>query len=259
MTTDPTVSAPTRPSSTGAALTLIAAECKLLRRNTTVWVTALAIPVLIGVAWMMSGAPVGEGLGAIVASQMVMILGFTVHTVGVMTLAARRQTLVLKRWRTTQASDGAILVGSTGLLAVLAFVQAVLLGALSSWVSSELPVQPLALVLGLVTGIAAVGGLTFVVASRTRTAEHSMITTGPLLICLMGVGAVVLSNPVGEVGIVPLLLPGGGPTELVRMGWTGIPEGGLMGTLVPAAAAAVVTAALSVWAAMRFFRWEPRS
>jgi ABC-2 type transport system permease protein len=239
-------------------LTLFRTELTLLSRDTTAWGTAIAVPLLLGGAWIVSAPPFGDGWGAVIATQLVVLLAFTLHTVGVMALAGRRQELVLQRWHTTQASTMGILLGTMSVPVVLTLGQAALLTAITMAVAGASPASWPLLVVAVVTATATVTGLTFVAAAFTRSPEHAMITTAPVLIVLIGGSAwALLGDPIGSYGTLAALVPGVAATELTLAAWDGW-TGPVWSTFRDAFIGAAALVALSVDGARRVFRFEPR-
>lgn len=245
-----------------ATMTLMTNEFRMLGRNTTAWSTAIALPVLLA-GFMALGEPsLGDGIGALMALQVLVMLVFTLHTVGTMTLAARRQHLVLKRWRSSQASDVAILLGTIAPVVVMTVLQIALLTLFTAVIHDAAPAVPVLLVAGVGSACALVAALTFVVAGFTRGPEHAMITTVPVSAALLAGALPVLSRPLDQLPAAVLAIPGAAPTQLILLGWQGTESQGAAGTMVqalPGLAAGAVLTAVAVAMAARFFRWEPRS
>lgn len=240
---------------------LVRAELTLLRRDTTAWSTAIAIPLLLSAVWMVSDPPVGEGLGGVIVLQVMSLLVFTLHTVGTMTLASRREQLVLKRWRTSQASATGVLVGSIGVPAGLVVLQAAVLSAITMRIGGLAPASATMMLVGVVSGVISIAAITFIAAAFTRSAEHAMVTTFPLVAALIGGAVWTLSRPFDAFDWAVLAVPGGATTQLLRLGWDGPAEPGATAWLVEAApglAASALLTAIAVAAAVRCFRWEPR-
>lgn len=244
------------------AYALMRTEFTLLRRDTTAWTTAIALPFLLGAVWMFNPPPMLDGGATVAVLQVMGLLVFTLHTVGVMALAARRDQLVLKRWRTSQAEPMSILAGSIGVPAGLVIAQAVALAAITAAVTGARPANVAVLALGVLSGVAVIGAATFVVAGFTRSPEHAMVTTVPVLMVLMVAAMWSLGRPFDPFDLTALALPSGATIQLLRLGWDGpVGDGGLhawVTAAAPSVVAAVVYTALGSAAAARWFRWEPR-
>lgn len=243
-------------------IALLRAELTLLRRDTTAWATAIALPFALGAWWIVSDPPFADGVGAIVALQVATLLIFSLHTVGTMALASRREQLILKRWRSSQASSLSVLVGTIGVPAGLVVIQAVVLSALTMVATDTMPASVTMLLVGAVSGVSIIGALTFVAAAFTRSSEHAMITTFPLILVVMAGTVWALMRPYDAFDLPLLAVPGGAMTQLLRLGWDGPSDGaGMVAWLSQATPSLVATAALTAVAtvaARRWFRWEPR-
>ncbi|RZS43378.1 ABC-2 type transport system permease protein [Herbihabitans rhizosphaerae] len=240
-----------------ALLKLSTVELKLLVRNKTVAVTAIALPLMFG-AFLVANrdaTAMHGGWPAVVALQFVSLLGFTVYVSVTTTLAARRQDLYLKRLRSGEVSDGAILGGMMVPFAVLGVAQAVVILIYISVNGAPVPADPVALVLALIVGVAVSMAVGVVTSAVTATAEMAQITTAPFFFALLGGAIWALTNP-GDV--LPLIAPGGAVTDLVSRAWD---DGGIaahLGDALPALGISAVWVIVSVVAAGRLFRWEPR-
>ncbi|MET1071320.1 MAG: ABC transporter permease [Umezawaea sp.] len=224
-------------------------ELKLLLRNKTAAGIAVATPLLIG-ALLLGNGP--EDWTFTITVQLVLMLGFTVYTTVTTSLVARRQDLHLKRLRTGEASDTAVVVGLLAPIALLGLVQTALLLGMSTVAGAPLPERPLLLVLAVVGGVAMCCAAGVATTAITSTAELGQITTAPFFFALFG-GAMwtLVADPVD---LRMLAVPGGQVAELVRAAWGGPTDN------VPTAAAALVAwIAIGYGLATRAFRWEPRS
>jgi ABC-2 type transport system permease protein len=233
---------------------LAAAELKLIVRSPLAAGTAILAPLAMGLILIGNGdLPVAM----VVSMQLVGLLGFTPYAGATTTLAARRQHLVLKRLRTSPASDRAIIAGLLVPLVVLVVVQAVVLVATTIAVTRSWPHAWWPIGLAVAGGTALAVALAFVTAAVTSGAEMAQLTTLPLFVVLFGGSMWVLATTAGEVTWLMMAVPGAAVTQLVRLGWEGTALS--FATVVPPLVAMTVTAAVSTWLAARVFRWQPRS
>ncbi|GAA4911964.1 ABC transporter permease [Streptomyces coeruleoprunus] len=241
------------------------AELTLLVRNRMALFTALLMPALMIGSIRAATDRVGlDGTGMNVAEAAVtggvgMVLLLVVYLNLVSAYVGRREELVLKRLRTGEASDREILAGTALPATCLALVQCVLLVAAAvTLLGVRAPERPELLVGGLLAGIALCVGLAVVTSGATRTVESAQLTTMPLfLVSALGSGLFVPVEVFPEtMASVCELLPLSGVMTLVRAGWLG---GGDGGELLKAALTTLGWAAVSVLAARRWFRWEPRT
>jgi ABC-2 type transport system permease protein len=249
---------------------LARAELTLLLRNRMQLVTALLMPLAVPFLFLpmarRGGTP--EALAAALGTMFVVALLFIVYYNLLSAYVARRQDLVLKRLRTGEASDAAVL-GATAVPALLvAAVMILVMGAISlPLLELPLPQHPLGLVVGLVLGAAVMVPLALMTANITRTVEAAQVTCLPLMaVLVIGAGA-ALPLEIMPDWFVRLIgfVPSAPITELVRLGWLGIDSTGaaVTGTEVwtmLAGQSAILLAwlALGLWFVSQHFRWEPR-
>jgi ABC-2 type transport system permease protein len=193
------------------------------------------------------------GWGGAAGLILVTLMGFTAYAAGTTVLAARRQQFVLKRLRTSGASDTAIIVGVVMPSAALTVAQTVVLFGIVG-VHGGLPaVRPVPLLLAVVMGAAVAAVLAVLTAAFTATPEAAQLTTSPIGLAFFGGGLWVVSTPPGEVTWAMLALPGGSIAQLTRIGW-GEPVAGQGGAVVALALLVLVVTPLAV----RAFSWDPR-
>lgn len=236
-------------------LALLRTEVHLLLRDSTAFVTAVALPLVVGGMWIVGDPPIGDGVGALAVIQLMVMLAFTLHSVGVMVLASRREAGVLRRWRVSGASDAAILGGTLGVPTGLAIVQAWVLTALTAWLWGVAPGRVDLVVLGTLLGATVLLGWTVVAAAFTRSAEHSMITTFPVIMLLIFGTTFALTQPLTATDWSVLAIPVGPAIQLLRMGWeSGAATAGGVAIAVAAGAVHTLVAAAAAWV---YFRWSP--
>lgn len=232
------------------------AELVQVLRNRAVLITSLIMPVAAS-AFFIRFRDVFAGIGSLgyVAAVLVFTISvFTLYATTVTTLAARRQTLFLKRLRSTAAGDGEILVGLVLPIAVVVIVQiAVVLGVFIA--VGGAPALAWLVLVGVVVALAMMLALGLATAGFTDSPEHAQVTSLPL-----SLGVIAVTSWVGITGTESLpwlkrLLPGGAATELIVGAWNGgVPLAELLPLLVPSLAWVLVAVVL----ALRLFRWEPR-
>ncbi|MCC5948408.1 MAG: hypothetical protein JJT89_08110 [Nitriliruptoraceae bacterium] len=238
------------------SLALLRTELTLLYRDSTAFTTAVALPIVIGGLWALNDPPIGQGIAAMAVLQLQLMLAFTLHCLGVMVLAARRERGVLRRWRASTASDTAILIGTLGVPAGLAIVQALALTGATAWLWDAVPARPELVLAGVVGGVLVLLGWTVLVAAFTRSSEHSMITTLPVILLLVFSTSFALSRPLVGLDLAVLALPGGPSTQLMRMAWDA--DAATAPALLSAGGACLAHALLALGAARARFRWTPQ-
>ncbi|WP_411113244.1 ABC transporter permease [Streptomyces sp. 029-5] len=195
-----------------------------------------------------------RSLGYIAAVVVCTVAAFGLYATIVTTLASRRQTLFLKRLRSTPASDAGILSGLVLPVTVLALIQVTVILVVLTAVAGK-PANGLLLAAAVVSTVIMMLGLGLATAGLTNSPEHAQVTTLPV-----SLGAVAVTNWVGitgteELTLLKRLLPGGSATELAVNAWNGgVPVAESLPLLLPTLAWVVVAVAL----ASRLFRWEPR-
>jgi ABC-2 type transport system permease protein len=225
-------------------------------RNRSVLITGLIMPIAASAYFIIRRDDFEEvgSLGYIAAVIVVTIAAFSLYSTTVTTLAARRQTLFLKRLRSTAAGDPAILSGLVLPLSTLSVIQVASILAVFGAVAGT-PAQVATLTIAIAAVFVMMLAFGVATAGFTRSPEHAQVTTLPLAL-----GTPILASWVGISGtenlaIVKRLLPGGAATELIVDAWnSGVPIDDALPLLAPTFAWIVVASALAV----RMFRWEPR-
>lgn len=237
-------------------LPIARSELVQVLRNRAVLLSSFLMPVAVSAFFIHQRDAFAEigSLGYIAAVLVVTVAAFTLYASIVTTLAARRQTLFLKRLRSTAAGDPAILTGLVAPVAVLAAVQVVALLAVFAVVSGA-PADPLLLAAAVAATFVMMVALGLATAGVTNSPEHAQVTTLPLTLGTVAVASWVGITGTEELALVKRLLPGGSASELVVDAWNGgAPLRDSLLLLAPTLAWVVVAVAL----AARMFRWEPR-
>lgn len=243
-----------RASTTGSILALAGSEVRLLVRNRLVASTALLIPLATAAGFGASGIRYGEGWGGTVAFMVLTMLLLTVYVSATTAVAARRSGLVLKRMRSGETPEWAILAGMLLPTVGLAVIQSVLIGGMFVAFGADLPEQPLLVLAGAVGGSALCAAFALATTRITATAEMAQMTTMPFFFAALAGAFWITSTPVDEATTLMLINPGGAIMHLIQAGW----DGGSAHTLT-AAAALVSWTAVGYELARRTFTWEPRS
>lgn len=237
-------------------LSIALSELTQLFRNRLVLLNSFVIPVAVCVFFVYKHETFADlrSLGYIAAVVIFTVAAFGLYATTVTTLASRRQTLFLKRLRSTPAGDAAILSGLVLPVSVLALVQVTAILAVLAAVAGE-PDNVLLLGAAVFSTVIMMLALGLATAGVTNSPEHAQVTTLPI-----SLGAIAVSNWVAitgteELPLLKRLLPGGSATELVLNAWNGgVPVTESLPLLLPTLAWVVISVAL----ASRLFRWEPR-
>jgi ABC-2 type transport system permease protein len=232
----------------GRIAALVWSELRLILRNRTLLTSVLIVPLALGAFLTFSQI---DSPTYVVAMQMVFALGMGVYVGGTQTLVARRQSRVLKRFRTSGISDGGLLLGTVGPAAVLALGQLVLFALFDVVAGIPAPIVPLALPLAVLGGLALVTTAALATAIVTPSAERAQITTLPLFFVVVASAVIIAVLPADGWSDALALLPGGAVGALSRIAY-GAPWSPYV--LVSLVAWPV----LFGWLAARNFRWDAR-
>ncbi|MFD0773823.1 ABC transporter permease [Streptomonospora algeriensis] len=187
------------------------------------------------------------------------------------TYAARREQLILKRFRASGVPPVALFGATTlSVLAVVLLLTAVPVGVLIAG-PGELPTDPVMMALALVLSTVTMVLLGAASTRLARNAESAqMISMVPFLVLYLSSGLMLpLEILPDELETVCRLLPMAPVVELLRGGYTGHDVfGGLAGAspatglelwaaALPSLAVVLAWTALSVLS-LRYFRWDPR-
>lgn len=227
---------------------LVSSELRLILRNRTLLTSVLIVPLALGVFLTFSQI---ESPTYVVAMQLIFALGMGVYVAGTQTLVARRQSRVLKRFRTSGISDAGLLVGTIGPAAVLALGQLVLFALFDVVAGLPAPTAPLALPLAVVGGLALVATAALATSIVTPTAERAQITTLPLFFVMVAAAVIIAVLPAGGWLDALALLPGGALGALSRIAY-----GAPWSPYVPLSL--VAWPLLFGWLAARNLRWDAR-
>jgi ABC-2 type transport system permease protein len=250
----------TRPS---RVLALGATELKLILRNRTAAVSAIVLPLGVGLFWVFTFDSYGDPVrrSVVVSLQLAVVLGMSVYVTATQTLVARRQARVLKRMRTSGLDDPGLLMAVTAPSVVVGIVQLAVFAVIDAATGTPVPGDLLPLVLAVVGGLALAVTAALATAVVTSTPERAQITTIPIVFVMLG-GAVGLAAVAADGWWQALvLLPGAAVGQLARLAMTGGTwepgPAGLPAVLAPAVALIGWSAVFGTLA-MRSIRWDPR-
>ena len=235
-------------------LPIAQAELRMLWRNKVVAACAILMPLAFAVLLIVMRDRFGGEGGTIAALQIIVMAGFGVYITATTTLAARRQTLLLKRLRSTAITDGAILGGL--LLPVITLNVVQLLIVLTAMVATgEFPANGWLVALHVAVVELMFLALALATWGLTSTPEQAQITTMPVFILALGTAMWITLTGSGSQLAVQRALPGGASVEAIVGAWSGTVPG-IQGLLLTLPTLAWALAGLL--AAIRLFRWEPR-
>ncbi|GAA1935798.1 ABC transporter permease [Streptomyces durmitorensis] len=237
-------------------LSIALSELTQIFRNRLILLNSFIIPVAACAFFVHQHETFADlrSLGYIAAVVMFTVAAFGLYATTVTTLASRRQTLFLKRLRSTPAGDASILSGLTLPVTALALVQVTVILAVLAVVAGE-PDNVLLLAAAVLSTLIMMLALGLATAGLTNSPEHAQVTTLPVSLGAIAVVNWVAITGTEELTLLKRLLPGGSATELVLNAWNGgVPVTESLPLLLPTLAWVVVSVAL----ASRLFRWEPR-
>ncbi|WP_235484150.1 ABC transporter permease [Frigoribacterium sp. Leaf172] len=241
---------PATPVRRSGPLAIAVAELRMLVRNRTVALCALLLPLAFGALTFAVGS-YGTG-GMLAGVQIIGMLGLGVYVTATTTLAARRQSLHLKRLRSGSVSDAGIIGGLV--LPVVAVSLAQLVIVLGVLAIEEPPVNPGLLIVAVLVAEVMFAAFALATAGFSTSPEHAQYTTMPIYLITLGVAIWWTITGADDLLWLKRILPGGGLMELIVLAW----NGGDLGLLPVLLAPTLLWAAVAVAGAVRFFRWEPR-
>lgn len=251
-------------------LGLAHAELTLLLRNRMQLFTALVMPLAIPLMYLplKNSGISGPALAGALGLMYVVALLFVVYYNLLCAYVARRESLVLKRLRTGEASDATVLTATAVPALVIAFVMLTLMTALAvPLLDLPVPSHPLLLVASVALGAAVLVPLALATANLTRTVESAQVTSLPFMtIAIVGAGSALPLDLMPEwLQRIIDVIPTAPLVSLVRLGWLGTDESGtaLAGSEVwresaPQAGILLAWFVLGCWFVSRRLRWEPR-
>lgn len=237
-------------------LTIARTELTQIFRNRSVLITSLIMPLAAAAFFIYyrdTFAQIGS-LGYVAAVLVFTVGAFSLFTTAVTTLASRRQTLFLKRLRSTAARDGSILTGLVFPVMVISIIQViVLLGVFAA--VGESPSSLAVLAVAIVATFVMMLALAIATAGITNSPEHAQVTTLPVSLGVIAVASWVGITGTESLALVKRLLPGGAATELITDAWNGsVTLSDSLMLLAPTLA----WVGLAIVLASAMFRWEPR-
>ncbi len=237
--------------STPRFATISLSELRLIARNKTVLMGATLFPLALGVFLIYSREDVGRGWPQLVLLQIVFFTMFTVYLTITTTLTTRRNDLFLKRLRSGESSDVAILAGLIAPVIALLLAQLAIVAVAMGIAGATIPENSLLLAvgaIGFITSAAAMGVLT---GNFTPSAAAAQVTSLPFLTIAAGSALWALLATDWYIA----LLPGGAFAVLVNAayGHSAGPE-----QLLLAVGSLVAWTVIPALIAYKTFRWEPR-
>lgn len=238
---------------------LLLMELKLLLRRRITALSVVGVPVLLAALLLFGDRPEDlAGWGKVLGSNVLLLTVLSTYLVSLTVFTARRQSLVLKRLRTSSLSDPAIFASVLAPVVVVGLGQTVAFLVFSVAVGAPAPSSPGLLVAGVVLCVAVASALGVATACLSRSVEATQVTGTP--VTLAAVAGVFLAQSSSDAAAASALaLPLTGPADLVTRGWS--PGLSIGDVPVPPldVAAAVLWLVVAGLVISRAFRWEPRA
>jgi ABC-2 type transport system permease protein len=230
------------------------AELRMLTRSVPALLMGAVLPTALGLLIVWAEHDTGRaGRGTATGLQLAALLALTTYGAGTTTLVSRRTQSVLKRLRTSGASDAAVLAGMLLPIALLTLVQTLIVVVAGG---GRWPGQAWAPLAALGGGMLVAALFAVLTSGWTPAPELGQLTTVPLSLTLLGGAFWAARTPGPEVDQWLLVLPGVPVTQLARLGWD--EPGMTTADGLAAAAALLIVAAAVTPLAVRAMRWDPR-
>lgn len=233
-------------------------EVRLLVRRRITAFSVLVVPVGLAALVLFGERPGSTAeWGRLLSTHVSLLMMMSVFLVSLTVFTSRRQSRVLKRLRTTELSDAAVLGGVLLPVVAVGLAQTVVFLAFCMATGTPAPDDPGAVVAGVVLSVAVATAAGVATACLSRSVEATQVTGVPVLLAAV-TSTFLTASDEPAVAALGLAMPIAGPADLVARGWS---AGATVGDLpvVPldlASAVLWLAAAGLVW--HRTFRWEPR-
>lgn len=241
----------TPPSDLTAATTIARTELRLIARSKAVLISATAVPLVLAASVLARREETVLASVGMVTMVLTFFAMFSIYATAVTTLVTRRQELFLKRLRSGETSDAAILVGVSLPPVLLYVLQTGIVLAVMSAIGVAWPAAwwwVAVAIVGLITSSVALAVAT---AAVTPNASAAQISTMPWIIVVI---ATFVLSPLVDNSLMDLT-PGGAVVTLIRSAY----EVDTAGSPIGAIGGLIFWTAVGWEVAKRRFRWEPRS
>ncbi|GAA3537657.1 transport permease protein [Aeromicrobium flavum] len=250
MSATPTSPTSARRSALGAARVITRTELRLIVRSKATLVSATAFPFLFAGFVMLQAEAARNAAVGMISMILAFFALFAIYLTATTTLVTRRQDLFLKRLRSGETSDGAILAGLLGAPLVLFVAQSAVVAVVLVFLDVPGPARPWWIVLAVVGLVASTLAASTATAAITPNPSAAQISTTPYMLVVLGslIAAPLLDHAWFD------LTPGGAVVTLVRSAY----ELDVAGSPWFAIAGLALWTWLGVDLTRRHFRWEPR-
>ena len=240
-------------------LQLCLVELRLLLRRRITAFSVVVVPVGLAALVLFGDRPGGTAeWGRLLSTNVSLLMMMSVFLVSVTVFTSRRQSRVLKRLRTTELSDTAVLGGVLLPVVAVGLVQAVAFLVFCFATGAPAPGDPAAVVVGVLLSVAVATAAGVATACLSRSVEATQVTGTPVLLAAVASAFLTSSNE-PAVAALGLAMPIAGPADLVARGWSAGATVGDVPVLPLDLASAVLWLAVAGFVFHRSFRWEPRA
>ena len=237
-------------------------EIRLLFRRKTTAFAASVLPIgLCVMTWFTVRNRAPESWGSLVSDRFVMLMLLSVFMTSMTVYTARRQSLVLKRLRTSELTDAGVITAITMPVVTMGVAQVLVYVVFCLFVGAPVPTHPWLLLLGLASGLLMTVAAGMAIAAVSRSVEATPVTAFPVIVATLA-GLFMQDAPDAAVVASGVMLPLIGPADLVAKGWSGYDAGATLTSMPPLVlglASTLLWAAVFAAVIARFFRWEPRA
>ncbi len=241
----------TAPSTSSRILAIAEQELRIIVRNKTVLAGAVIMPFLFAgfIAFM---RPPGGAPAFTVGLTSIMVVLLAVYVTVTTTFATRRQELFLKRLRSGETIDAAILTGMAAPVVAITLLQLVALFAIVFAFGLPLPENPWPVIAGILLIVASSTAVGILTSVYTPSASAAQFTTLPYFMLVLGTFMWPALTPSEGLRRIEALTPGGALYHLCEAGWGGGLE------LLPFISLLGLWTYLPLHYALKNFKWDKR-
>jgi ABC-2 type transport system permease protein len=240
-------------------LQLSLVELRLLLRRRITAFSVVVVPVGLAALVLFGDRPGDTATwGRLLSMHVSLLMTMSVFLVSVTVFTSRRQSRVLKRLRTTELSDSAVLGGVLLPVVAVGLVQTVAFLVVCFAVGAPAPGDPATVVVGVVLSVAVATAAGVATACLSRSVEATQVTSTPVVVAAVASTFLTSSNE-PAVAALGLAMPIAGPADLVARGWSAGTSVGDVPVLPLDLASAVLWLTVAGFVFRSTFRWEPRA
>jgi ABC-2 type transport system permease protein len=240
-------------------LQLSLVELRLLLRRRITAFSVVVVPVGLAALVLFGDRPGDTAAwGRLLATHVSLLMMMSVFLVSVTVFTSRRQSRVLKRLRTTELSDTAVLGGVLLPVVAVGLVQTVAFLVFCFATGAPVPGDPATVVVGVVLSVAVATAVGVATACLSRSVEATQVTSTPVVVAAVASTFLTSSNE-PAVAALGLAMPIAGPADLVARGWSAGTSVGDVPVLPLDLASAVLWLTVAGFVFRSTFRWEPRA